>query len=350
MPFLRGSPVLLVGLIALGANTCKKNGGEDPKPPASATAEVSIPGVDTNSLTPRERREWAAQVSELLAPCPEVPVSIAQCVKEKRDCRACMPAAQFLLKQVQAGKPKKDREDAYLGRFDPKKVKTLATDGSPEKGAPDAVVTVVEWADFECPFCKIVYPLLDNLVERFEGHVKIVYKFYPLDSHPHGEIAARAAAAAQTQGKFWEMHHKLFDNQERLEQADLERYAKEIGLDVAKFRADMVSAEIRERIAKDKKQAEQVGLEGTPMIFVNGREIDLKSLVNVYDDLEAWVKLDIELAGKTPRPPPATPRTAAPVGPASADPRSAPSAAGSGSARPSASSGASAGAPPKGSK
>ena len=305
--------MLLVGFIALGANTCKKAGGEDPKPPASATAEVSIPGVDTNSLTPRERREWAAQVSELLSPCPEVPVSIAQCVKEKRDCRACTPAAQFLLKQVQAGKAKKDREEAYLGRFDAKKIKTLVTDGSPEKGAPDAVVTIVEWADFECPFCKIVYPLLDSLVERFDGQVKVVYKFFPLESHPHGEIAARAGVAAQNQGKFWEMHHKLFDNQDRLEQADLERYAKEIGLDLAKFRADLAAKETGERIQKDKKQAEQVGLEGTPMIFINGREVDLKALTNVYDDLEAWVKLDIELAGKTPRPPPATPRTAAPV-------------------------------------
>lgn len=308
MPLLRGTSVLLLGLIALGANTCKKAGEGDAKPPASATAEVSIPGVDTSALTPRERREWAAQVGELLAPCPEVPVSIAQCVNEKRACKACLPAAQFLLKQVQAGKPKKDREEAYAGRFDAKKVRTLVTDGSPEKGSPDATVTVVEWADFECPFCKEVYPVLDKLVSRFDGQVRVVYKFYPLDSHPHGEIAARAGVAAFNQGKFWEMHHKMFDNQSRLEQADLERYAREIGLDVAKFRADMASKETGDRILKDKQQAEQLGLTGTPMIFINGREVDLRTLVNLPDDLEEWVKTDIELAGKTaaaPRPTPA---------------------------------------------
>jgi protein-disulfide isomerase len=337
MPLLRGTSVLLLGLISLGANTCKKAGEGDAKPPASATAEVSIPGVDTSALTPRERREWAAQVGELLAPCPDVPVSIAQCVNEKRACKACLPAAQFLLKQVQAGKPKKDREEAYSGRFDSKKVRTVVTDGSPEKGSPDAVVTVVEWADFECPFCKEVYPVLDKLVSRFDGQVRVVYKFYPLESHPHGEIAARAGLAAQNQGKFWEMHHKMFDNQARLEQADLERYARDIGLDIAKYRADFASKETAERIAKDKKQAEELGLTGTPMIFINGREVDLRTLVNLPDDLEEWVKTDIELAGKTaaPRPAPA-PGGPAPSGAPSAPPAGSTTAASTAGGAPSA--------------
>src|SRR5688572_1076376 len=153
MPFVRGTIPLLL-CIALGSSTCKKKNDDAPPP---QTPEVSIPEVDTSSLTPRERREWGGQVSELLAPCPEVPVSIAQCIKEKRSCKACLPAAEFLLKQVQGGRPKKDREDAYQARFDSKKVKTLSTEGSPEKGSPDAVVTIVEWADFECPYCRLVY-------------------------------------------------------------------------------------------------------------------------------------------------------------------------------------------------
>jgi protein-disulfide isomerase len=238
-----------------------------------------------------------------LAPCPDVPVSIAQCVKEQRPCKTCLPAAQFLLKQVQAGKPKKDREDAFNARFAANKVKTLVTEGSPELGPPDAVVTIVEWADFECPFCRLVYPVLDELSHRFEGQVRLVFKFYPLQAHAHGELAARAGIAAFDQGKFWPMHHMMFDNQERLEQQDLEKYAKQVGLDVAKFKADIASKETTEKIEKDKKQADELGLEGTPMIFIDGREVDLKLLPNVYDDLEEWVKLDIELAGKTPRPP-----------------------------------------------
>src|SRR5262245_35153368 len=105
MPFVRWSP-LFAALAFASGSTCqgKPDSGES-KPTASA--EVTLLGVDTSTLTLRERRDWAAQVSELLAPCPDVPVSIAQCVKEQRICKMCLPAAQFLLKQVQAGKPKK---------------------------------------------------------------------------------------------------------------------------------------------------------------------------------------------------------------------------------------------------
>jgi protein-disulfide isomerase len=319
---------LLGALAGLGAAGCPPKSDPGEKPVASP--EVSLAGVDTSSLTPRERREWASQVSELLAPCPETPVSIAQCVKEQRPCKTCLPAAQYLLKQVKAGRAKKDREDAFRMRFDASKVKTLSVDGSPSLGPPDAPVTIVEWADFECPFCRLVYPLLEDVVKRFDGQVRLVYKFYPLGSHPHGEIAARAAVAAMNQGKFWEMHHTLFDNQERLEQADLERYAKELRLDVVKFRKDLTSDETSARIEKDKQQAEGVGLEGTPMIFINGREVDLTHLANPTnpaEDLEDWVKLDIEIAGQTPKaaPPPsqvAAPSSsaAAPTAPASGSP------------------------------
>jgi protein-disulfide isomerase len=220
-----------------------------------------------------------------------------------------------LLKQVKAGRSKKEREEAFRVRFDPSKVKTLVVEGSPSLGPPDAPVTIVEWADFECPFCRLVYPLLEDLVKRFDGQVRLVYKLYPLASHPHGEIAARAAIAAMNQGKFWEMHHMLFDNQERLEQADLERYAKELGLDLVRFRKDLTSDETSAHVERDKKQAEGVGLEGTPMIFINGREVDLEHITNPtnpVEDLEDWVKLDIELAGHTPKPAPAEKKKAGP--------------------------------------
>lgn len=299
---------ILVALVSLGAAACPgKSDPNDTKPAASP--EVSLAGVDTSSLTPRERREWAAQVSELLAPCPETPVSIAQCVKEQRPCKTCLPAAQLLLKHVKAGRTKKEREDAFHARFDANKVRTLAVEGSPSLGAADAPVVMVEWADFECPHCRLMYPMLEELVSRFPGQLRFVYKFYPIGSHPHGEIAARAAVAAMQQGKFWEMHHALFDNQDKLEQADLERYAKELKLDLPKFKSALASPETVAHIDRDKKQAEQVGLEGTPMLFINGREVALELLVNPYEDLEDWIKLDLELAGRVPAPAPPKPAT-----------------------------------------
>jgi protein-disulfide isomerase len=304
MPLLRTSS-LLAAIALLSGSTCSKPDTGEVKPAAAATADASLKGVDTSALTPRERREWAAQVSELLAPCPEVPVSIAQCVRESRPCKTCLPAAQLLLKQVSAGKPKKEREDAFHARFDAGKVKTIVTDGSPEMGAPDAVVTIVEWADFECPFCRAFYPVLDELVHKYPTQVRLVYKFYPLSAHPHGDIAAHAAVAAMSQGKFWEMHHMLFENQEHLEQADLETYARALKLDLAKFRADFGSKDLGERIEKDKKQADELGLDGTPFLFINGRYVNL-ALLATADDVPDWVKLDIELAGQTPKPAPSS--------------------------------------------
>ncbi|MEI8259808.1 MAG: ThiF family adenylyltransferase [Deltaproteobacteria bacterium] len=144
-------------------------------------------------------------------------------------------------------------------------------------------------------------PNVHGSVHRFEGQVKLVFKFYPLSGHPRGEPAARAAVAAQNQGKFWEMHHLIFENQLALEQADLEKYAKQLGLDLPKFKADLVSKETGERVAKDKNQADGLGLQGTPMIYIGGREVDL-ALLATDSDLEDWVKLDIELAGKVAKP------------------------------------------------
>ncbi|WP_437732534.1 DsbA family protein [Sorangium sp. So ce1335] len=307
MSFLRWMLPLLA-LFSISVTGCPGNSGSsEPKPAPSPEVSVSLPGVDTSSLTPRERREWAAQVSELLSPCPDTPVSIAQCVKEQRACKACLPAAQFLLKQVKEGRSKKERDDAFHMRFDANKVRTLATDGSPEMGPPNAPITIVEWADFECPFCRLMSPVLEELVKRFDGQVRLVFKFYPLSAHVHGEPAARAAIAALNQGKFWEMHHLLFENQDKLEQADIERYAQRLKLDMVKFRADLVSPETKARIDKDKKQADEVGLEGTPLVFVNGREVDLQLLTNPPADLEEWVKVELELLGHTPRPAPPKP-------------------------------------------
>jgi protein-disulfide isomerase len=295
---------LVFGFFALtiGAGCDEKSAAEtSPKASASAAvADVNLEGVDTSTLTPREKREWSSAVTELLAPCSDTPVSIAACVKEKRACKTCVPAAQLLLKQVQAGRAKKDREEAFHARFDANKVKTVPIDDSPSTGATDAPETLVEWADFECPFCKMMSPVLDKIVRRFQGQVRLVYRYYPLQGHAHSEIAARCAVAASNQGKFWEMHKVLFDNQDRLEQEDLEGYAKLLKLDMPKYRAEFVSKEALERIEKDKKAADDLGLDGTPFLWANGRMVDLHLLADPENDLVDWVKLDIELAGKKP--------------------------------------------------
>jgi len=297
----------------MGLSTCRGStdtptrdsaaGQPGAKPKSAPPADLELPGVDISSLTPRERREWATFVSELPAPCADVPVSVAQCVKEKRACARCVPAARFLMKQVRDGHPREIALEGYKSRFDSDRVKNIDLADTPQKGPTTAPVTVVEWADFECPFCKRAAPIIESMVERFPGKVRFLFKVYPLSMHPHAEAASRAAFAAHNQGKFWEMHHKLFDKAPALEAADLEKYAKELGLDVTKYKGDAESPAVAARVARDKKQGDQAGLQGTPLIFINGREF--AGAGDFQGDLEEWIRLELELQGEPdPRPKP----------------------------------------------
>jgi protein-disulfide isomerase len=142
----------------------------------------------------------------------------------------------------------------------------------------------VEFADFECPYCQRIAPLLDQLFDKHKTEVRMVYKFMPLPMHPRGEPAARAAIAAQNQGKFWEMDRALFAAAGRLEDVDLEGVARDLGLDMARFHADEASPATKARIDADRKLADDLGVKGTPTFYINGREFNLKT------DMEEWVK------------------------------------------------------------
>jgi protein-disulfide isomerase len=257
-------------------------------------SDVTLTGVDTSMLTPREKREWSAYVSELMAPCPDTPVSVAQCVQEKRPCARCTPAAKYVLRGVRDGLSQEQVEKSYHNRFDADRVKDVPLDASPAKGPSSAPVTLVEFADFECPYCAMEAPVLEKMWQGHQNSVRYVYKYFVISAHPHGESAARAAIAAGNQGKFWEMHDTLFANRDHLEGEDIDGYAKDMNLDMAKFHADMQAQATTDRIDGDKKLGESLGVQGTPTIFINGREFD------IHQDLDEWVNMDIQAAGGAP--------------------------------------------------
>lgn len=318
---------LALALVNLAA-TCRSPEGEGGQPAADEeTPIVQLKGVDTSALTAREQGQWSALVTELLAPCPDQAVSIAQCIKESRPCELCLPAAKFLESQIRRGRARAQTEQAFRLRFSPDTVKQIDVSGSPEKGAAHAAVTLVEWADFECPFCGQAAPEINRLIEKYPEHVQLVFKHYPLSAHQHAEVAARAAVAAAKQGKFWQLHRALFENQEKgLSRETIEKLAAEAGLDMKRFRQDLESEAAADFVNRDRKQAEKLGLKGTPMIYVNGRHFDLE-LFSLHEDLENWIKLEIkQRTGKVveakPVPPassPPPPGSAAPP-PASAPP------------------------------
>jgi protein-disulfide isomerase len=245
----------------------------DGKDPATAN-DVVLNGVDTTDLIPRERHEWSRQVTELIAPCPEVAVSIAQCVRERRPCDKCLDAANFVKKAVRDGMSPEQVERLYHARFDP--VPVIPLEGSPSRGPENAKVVIVEFADFECSHCAQAAPTLDEIWKRHQGEVRFVFKYLPLSIHPHSVLAARAAIAAANQGKFWTMHDVLFANQSRLERPDLDNYARAMQLDFDKFTADFDSAATTERLQRDRALADQLKVRGTPSLYINNRAYEGK--------------------------------------------------------------------------
>jgi protein-disulfide isomerase len=282
--------VIGLGLAVGGWAACRDSSASnagDPAGPSPATSaevrDVVLPGVDTSPMTPRERHAWSGLVARLLAPCPSVPVPVSQCVLEKRVCGGCLQAAKWMARAVRDGASEDQIQHAYKERFDPASVKTLPVDGSPTKGPDDAPVTIVEFADFECPHCREAVGQIDAVLAANPDKVRLVYKTYTLPFHVHGEPAARAAMAAGVQGKFWEMEHMLFERQQHLEDADLVRYAQVLRLDIPRWKADMDSSSVKDRVARDHSLGEELKLKGTPTIYVNGRELEIEADESLED-------------------------------------------------------------------
>ena len=162
---------------------------------------------------------------------------------------------------------------------DPARAYDLPVGRSPIKGPEKAAVTIVEFSDYQCPYCAKSEPLVASFLEAYPNDTRVVFKHFPLTSiHQQAMPAALAAAAAQKQGKFWEMHQLLFANQRSLGAAEFTENARKIGLDVAKFEADMKSPEVAAAVQEDMKLAQTVGVRGTPTIFVNGKLLQTRTL------------------------------------------------------------------------
>jgi len=157
---------------------------------------------------------------------------------------------------------------------DPKAVYKVAIDPSnPIKGPNDALVTIVQFSDFQCPFCKRVEPTVDQIMQTYGKDVRVVWKNNPLPFHKDAGPAATAAMAANEQGKFWEYHNKLYENQQAIAAENLEQYAKDVGLNVAKWKAAVAADKFKANIEADQALARGLGASGTPSFFINGRSL-----------------------------------------------------------------------------
>jgi protein-disulfide isomerase len=170
--------------------------------------------------------------------------------------------------------------------------RTLAATESPAKGPANAPVEIVEFSDFQCPYCLAANPTINRVLEKYGDRIRFVYRNYPLPNHPNARPAAEAAQCANAQGRFWQYHDRLFGDPSKLSDADLKRTAAELGLDTARFNACFDSHEYRSVVDADLQAGQDAGITGTPAFFINGREL---TGAQPFDEFQRIIEEELQL-------------------------------------------------------
>jgi protein-disulfide isomerase len=169
--------------------------------------------------------------------------------------------------------------------------KDIVTAGYPYRGPANAAVTIVEFGDFECPFCGALYPTMKQVERTYADKVRLVYRQFPLTNmHPHAQKAAEASLCANEQRRFWDFYDSLFSDQTRLEVVDLKRRAQTMGLNTSAFNTCLDSGRQADPIQKDKDDARKAGVSGTPTLFINGRLVTGRSYAEIREVIEDELK------------------------------------------------------------
>jgi protein-disulfide isomerase len=256
---------------------------------------VQLPAVDFSGLSPLRTRALLRLVRNHVCTC-ECGMKVAECrIKDPR-CVYSKGIAAAMGDALRAGKNENDAIEAAKaskwghGPQPPKLLEdpvAIPTAGSPVRGPEGAALTLVEFSDFQCPYCYVAAGQLDALLKAYPGKVKLIFKQFPLDTHSQAALAAAAAIAAQRQGKFWPMHDALFAHRRELSPRSILALARDNGLDMNRFAADVDSTETKKVIAKDLDDGDRAGVEGTPSIFINGRKynggLDLPAIRPIID-------------------------------------------------------------------
>ena len=252
-----------------GPNAGAAAAGQPRVQPEPDTAREA-PGVDLSQLSEAQRDVFFQIALSEPSACGK-PHSLVKSLQTDAQCRASRTLAQFVADRVAAGTPVETIQTTVASLAKHLEVHEISIANRPVYGSDKAPVTIVVFADYECPHCAAEAPVLRSAVQKFRGQAKLVFRNFPLSGHERAKPAAFACEAAFKQGKFWEMNEKVFAHQSDLEDDDLLDYAKEIGLDLEKFKTDMSSAEVAAAVETDRADGEKLQIEGTPAVYINGR-------------------------------------------------------------------------------
>lgn len=246
--------------------------------------------VDTSGLDATQKAAFDKILAEEVCPC-DCPKSFGQCVQEGSQCKPALLLAEWTVKSLEEGIPAESVAEALAkeittGFTAPPKKPVL--EGYSGKGSNKPKVTIVEYADFECAHCRAASAVVEELVKK-RSDVRVVYKHFPLSIHPMARLAAIAAEAAALQGKFWPMHDALFATQDLLSDELILGHAKALGLDVARFKKDIVDPAIIKKVDDSRAEGTAFGIAATPAFFIDGRPYFLHRSL---DGFELRMKMD----------------------------------------------------------
>jgi len=239
---------------------------------------TTLPAVDMAGLTPAKKATALKLLRNRDCTCG-CGMKVAQCRVEDPGCTFSRGLASVVVAAIKEGKTETAAlaaaEASKFGhRPEPKLLDdpvTIPTVGAPAIGPADAKITLVEFSDFQCPYCVKAIHQLDAVMKAYPNQVKLIFKQYPLDSHPQASISAAAALSAHQQGKFWPMHDALFANRDRLSRKTILDLATGLGLDMKRFTADLDSPDTKKAVARDIDDGDKAGVEATPTVFIDGR-------------------------------------------------------------------------------
>jgi len=256
----------------------------------------ALPKVDLTGLTPAQKAKVLKLLRDDDCSCG-CGMKVAECRIKDPSCSYSKGIAVAIVDAIKQGKTESQAlaiaKATKWGQGPPDHSATLEPPvpipvaGAPVRGEAAAPVTLVEFSDFQCPFCIAATPQLEAVLKTYPGQVKLVFKEFPLDTHSQAALAAAAALAAHKQGKFWGLYDAMFAQRGNLSRARIVALAGAVGLDVNRFQADLDSPEIKRAVDKDIADGERINVDSTPTLFVDGQRfngpVSLASLRPIID-------------------------------------------------------------------
>jgi len=260
------------------------------------TTATSLPKVDLSGLTPAQTTHALKLMRQMDCSC-RCGMKVAECRMKDPSCAYSRGMAGIIVDSIRHGKTDQQAlaavaaSDIGKGPADHNKLLedpvNISLTEAPVRGPAAARITLVEFSDFQCPFCIAATPQLESVLKAYPAQVKLAFKEFPLDTHAQAPLAAAAAVAANKQGKFWPMYDGLFAQKGNLSRKVVLGLAASAGLDMKRFQQDLDSAEVKRAVERDMSEGEHIGVDSTPTLFMNGQRyngpITLAALKPVLD-------------------------------------------------------------------